>query len=257
MTNNKHIMLDLDDPRIAKIAEVISNKTAKKIVLSPKEITSMLGPERVTHQVGEEKDQIGVATGLAWTPAGGEILAIEVTSMPGKGRLVLTGQLGEVMRESAQAALSFARAQAARQGIKDDQSTTDIHIHVPSGAVRKDGPSAGIAMTTALMYLFLNIPIRRDVAMTGEVTLRGKVMEIGGLKEKALAALRAGVTTIVVPADNKRDLVEMPKEAKQKLKFVFVKTIPEVLAVAFSQKVHPVRSRSLARASNWVKSKKK
>ena len=240
---------------IRKLVE--TNKTTKKIVLSPKEITSMLGPERVTHQVGEEKDQIGVATGLAWTPAGGEILSIEVTSMPGKGRLVLTGQLGEVMRESAQAALSFARAQAARQGIKDDQSTTDIHIHVPSGAVRKDGPSAGIAMTTALMSLFLNIPIRRDVAMTGEVTLRGKVMEIGGLKEKALAALRAGVTTIIVPADNKRDLVEMPKEAKQKLKFVFVKTIPEVLAVAFSQKVHPVRSRSLARASNGVKNKKK
>jgi ATP-dependent Lon protease len=148
--------------------------------------------------------------------------------MPGKGKLILTGSLGEVMRESAQAALSYARTFAAKTS--DFNATKeDLHIHLPSGAIKKDGPSAGIALTTALISLFTGRPVRRDVAMTGEVTLRGKVMEIGGLKEKALAALRAGIHTIIIPADNKRDLAELPKEAKAKLKFITAKAMPDVL----------------------------
>jgi ATP-dependent Lon protease len=211
---------------------VEKGSASKKVTLSVKDVDKMLGPDRYSHQNGETQDQIGVVTGLAWTPVGGETLPIEVSRMPGRGKLILTGSLGEVMRESAQAALSYARAYVAKQGAEVDLSKEDIHIHVPSGAMKKDGPSAGIALTTALISLFLKRPVRHDVAMTGEVTLRGKVMEIGGLKEKSLAALRSGITTIVYPFENKRDLVEMPKEAKQKITFVPVKTIDDVLGVA-------------------------
>jgi ATP-dependent Lon protease len=152
--------------------------------------------------------------------------------MPGRGKLILTGQLGSVMKESAQAGLSYARAYAAKRGIKEDFTKDDIHIHVPSGAIKKDGPSAGTAMTTALVSLFLGKPVRKEVAMTGEVTLRGKVLEIGGLKEKVLAAHRAGIKTIIAPKDNKKDLEDIPKEVKKDLKFVFAKTMDDVLRVA-------------------------
>jgi ATP-dependent Lon protease len=206
-----------------------SNKSDSKVVVTVRDVATMLGPEKVIHDAAESKDQVGVAMGLAWTPVGGELLPIEVARMPGKGKLILTGQLGDVMRESAQAALSYARAYAARRGIEVDMGKEDLHIHLPSGAIKKDGPSAGIALTTALVSLFTQMPIRHEVAMTGEVTLRGKATIIGGLKEKSLAALRAGITTIIIPNDNKRDLADMPKEVKAKLKFIPVKTMDDVL----------------------------
>jgi ATP-dependent Lon protease len=212
---------------------IVENAKTKKVVLTESLMSKYLGAERFLHQGGESVDQVGVVTGLAWTPVGGETFPIEVTRMPGKGKLILTGQLGDVMRESAQAALSYARAYVARQGVEVDMGKEDIHVHIPSGAIKKDGPSAGIALTTALVSTFLKRPVRCDVAMTGEVTLRGKVMEIGGLKEKSLAALRAGITTILIPADNKRDISDMPTEAKQKLTFIQVRTMDDVLKHAF------------------------
>ena len=230
---------------LTRLLSTAVRKVTRKLVESPKsahpvvttrDLQKFLGPEHYVSQNTEATDQVGVATGLAWTPVGGEVFPIEVTRMPGKGKLILTGQLGEVMRESAQAALSYARAWVAKNGIKVDLGREDIHIHLPSGAIKKDGPSAGIALTSALVSLLTGRPIKHDIAMTGEVTLRGKVLEIGGLKEKSLAALRAGIKTIVIPADNKRDLVDMPDEAKKKLTFVTVRTMPEVIDTALRKK---------------------
>ncbi len=215
---------------------IVEEKRQKKTAVLVSELADFLGAERYMHQQGEQTDQIGVVTGLGWTPVGGEVFPIEVTRMPGKGKLVLTGQLGDVMRESAQAALSFARAWSARHGVEVDMSREDLHIHIPSGAVKKDGPSAGIALTTALVSLFMGWPVRREIAMTGEVTLRGKVMEIGGLKEKALAALRAGMKRVIVPMENKRDMSEMPNEVKKKLTFEFVSHVDEVLELALRKR---------------------
>ncbi len=215
---------------------IVEGKRQKKTTVLVSELADFLGAERYMHQQGEQTDQIGVVTGLGWTPVGGEVFPIEVTRMPGKGKLVLTGQLGDVMRESAQAALSFARAWSARHGVEVDMSREDLHIHIPSGAVKKDGPSAGIALTTALVSLFMGWPVRREIAMTGEVTLRGKVMEIGGLKEKALAALRAGMKRVIVPMENKRDMSEMPSEVKKKLTFEFVSHVDEVLELALRKR---------------------
>ena len=210
----------------------VEKPTTRKVTITASDAAIYLGPEKFLNQEGETKDQIGVATGLAWTPVGGELLPVEVTRMPGRGKLILTGQLGDVMRESAQAAFSFARTYAAYHGIKEDFAREDLHIHLPSGAIKKDGPSAGIALTSALISLIMQRPIRHDVAMTGEVTLRGKVTEIGGLKEKSLAALRAGITTVIIPLANKRDLAELPAEARRKLKFVFADGMDDVLKVA-------------------------
>jgi ATP-dependent Lon protease len=223
--------------QIGTIARKITRATvesskAKKFNVTAADIKRYLGPEKYTHMEAEDKDQVGVVTILAWTPVGGEVFPVEVSRMPGRGKLILTGQLGDVMRESAQAALSYARAWAAKQGIKDDLSKEDLHVHVPSGAIPKDGPSAGLALATALISLFTKRPVRHDVAMTGEITLRGRAMGIGGLKEKSLAALRAGIKTLIIPMENKRDLVELPAEAKKKLKFVFAKEMPDVLKVA-------------------------
>jgi ATP-dependent Lon protease len=212
--------------------KLVENTKVKKFALTIKDLTEYLGPERFTHDEAEKKDQIGVATGLAWTPVGGELLPIEITRMPGKGKLILTGRLGDVMRESAQAALSYARAYAAKQGVQVDISSEDLHIHLPSGAIKKDGPSAGLALTTALISLLTKRPVRHDIAMTGEVTLRGKAMAIGGLKEKTLAALQAGIKTVIIPEENKRDLPELAPEARKKLKFVYVKNVDDVLKVA-------------------------
>lgn len=215
---------------------VVEGKRTKKSAVTAKDLVAFLGVEKFTHQQGEEKDQVGVTTGLAWTPVGGEVFPIEVSRMPGRGKLILTGQLGDVMRESAQAALSYARAWASKHGVKEDLAKDDLHIHIPSGAIKKDGPSAGIALTSALISLFMGWPARREVAMTGEVTLRGKVMEIGGLKEKVLAALRAGLKTVIVPVDNKRDMADLPAEVKKKLIFIFVKTMDDVVKVALKMK---------------------
>ena len=214
------------------IRRLVNGSANKQVKITKSVIHKYLGPVKYTHQAAEVKDEIGVVTGLGWTPVGGEVMPIEATKMPGRGKLILTGQLGSVMKESVQTALSFARAYVAKKGSREDFNQEDVHVHVPSGAIKKDGASAGIAMTTALISLFLQKPIRKDVAMTGEVTLRGKVMEIGGLKEKLLAAHRAGIKIAVVPAENKRDMEDVPAEVKRDMKFVFVKTMDDVLKTA-------------------------
>ncbi len=213
--------------------QTVEKKIKGKLAVTQKMLHGYLGPEKYTHQMAETKDEVGVATGLAWTPVGGEVLSIEASKMPGKGRLILTGHLGDVMKESVEAALSYARSKAASLGIKQDFYKEDIHIHVPSGAIRKDGPSAGVAMASAIISLMTNRPLRKDVAMTGEITLRGKVLEIGGVKEKVLAAHRAGVKIVILPQENKKDVEEdIPREIRRDLKFKFVKTIDNVLSIA-------------------------
>lgn len=212
--------------------KLVESPSTKAVTVGRTQVAKYLGPEVFSEQLAEAKDEVGVVTALSWTPYGGEINAVEVTRMPGKGQLVLTGQLGNVMKESAQTALSYARANVAKRGIKEEHNKHDIHIHLPSGAIRKDGPSAGIALTTALISMLTERPVRKDVAMTGEVTLRGKVLPIGGLKEKVLAAHRAGIKTIAMPATNAKDLLDIPKEVRQKMKFVPVKTMEDVLKVA-------------------------
>jgi ATP-dependent Lon protease len=189
-----------------------------------------------------------VATGLAWTPVGGDVLFIEATAMPGKGRLTITGQLGDVMKESAQAALSYIRSNAAEVLPDLDDgwfADHDIHIHVPAGAIPKDGPSAGIAMATALASLLSGRPVRSDVAMTGEITLTGQVLPIGGLKEKALAAQRGGIRTVIAPARNEQDVDEIPAHLLRHLEFRFVSEIGDVLEVALQRRAAPRRTRSL------------
>jgi ATP-dependent Lon protease len=195
-----------------------------------------LGPPRYLPEDELEKDEIGVATGLAWTQVGGETLAVEASLMRGKGQLTLTGQLGEVMRESGQAALSYTRSRAETLNLAPDfYEKLDIHIHVPAGATPKDGPSAGVTMCTALVSALTQIPVRRDVAMTGEITLRGKVLPIGGLKEKSIAALRAHMKKVIIPEANKKDLVEIPKNIKRRLRFVPVSNMDEVLREALAR----------------------
>ncbi|RJP83117.1 MAG: endopeptidase La [Desulfobacteraceae bacterium] len=192
-----------------------------------------LGVTKFIPEMDQEESQIGLATGLAWTQVGGEVLYVEASLLPGKGELIITGQLGEIMQESARAALSFARANMDTFHIdKEFFESRDIHIHVPAGAIPKDGPSAGIAMATALISAMTEAPVNKYVAMTGEITLRGRVLPIGGLKEKALGALRAGIQTIIIPEKNKKDLAEIPKNVKKKIKFIPVKQMDKVLAIA-------------------------
>jgi ATP-dependent Lon protease len=199
-----------------------------------------LGPPEFTFGVAEERDEIGVATGIAVTEAGGDLMAIEVTLMEGKGSLMLTGQLGEIMQESAQAALSYARSHAAELGLNQvDFDKLDIHIHVPEGATPKDGPSAGITMATALISALSRRPVHREVGMTGEITLRGRVLPIGGLKEKVLAAHRAGLKTVVIPKKNQKDLVEIPNRVRRDLKLIMVEHMDEVLPIALTEPCKP------------------
>ena len=222
----------------------ICRKVARKVVGEGKQFSDEITAGKVTEHLGvpryrptvlEETDEIGIATGLAWTEAGGELLFTESTLMPGKGRLTLTGQLGDVMQESAKAAMSYVRSKATEFGIqKDFHHHTDIHVHVPEGAIPKDGPSAGITLATALVSNLAGVPTRRDVAMTGEITLRGKVLAIGGLKEKVLAAHRAGVTTIILPKDNEKDLADIPKDVLDVLKLHLVESMDEVLKIALT-----------------------
>jgi ATP-dependent Lon protease len=190
------------------------------------------------HRFGEVEgeDQVGVVTGLAWTEVGGETLTIESVMLPGKGRFQATGKLGDVMKESIDAARSYVRSKATSFGIKPPLfDKIDIHVHVPEGATPKDGPSAGLAMATSIISVITGIPIRRDVAMTGEVTLRGRALPIGGLKEKLLAALRAGITTVIIPKDNEKDLADVPDNVKTGLKIVPVSNMGEVLSVALTR----------------------
>jgi ATP-dependent Lon protease len=211
---------------------VVEGKTFKEEVTGEK-VTEYLGVPRFRPSLAEEQNEIGIATGLAWTEVGGELLVSEATLMPGKGKLTLTGKLGDVMQESAQAALSYVRSKASELNLPEDfHSKIDIHVHVPEGAIPKDGPSAGITMATALTSALTKIPVRRDVAMTGEITLRGKVLPIGGVKEKVLAAHRAGVKNIVLPRDNEKDLADIPKNVLDTLDLHLVSTMDEVLKIA-------------------------
>jgi ATP-dependent Lon protease len=222
----------------------ICRKIARKVVVEGKEfgeeitaskVTEYLGVPRFRPTLAEQTNEIGVATGLAWTEVGGEILVTEATLMPGKGHLTLTGKLGDVMQESAQAAMSYVRARSDDFGIpKDFSRKTDVHVHVPEGAIPKDGPSAGITLATALVSAIARIPARKDVAMTGEITLRGKVLPIGGVKEKVLAAHRAGLKTIIVPKDNEKDLADIPKNVLDTLDIYMVETMDEVLKIALA-----------------------
>jgi ATP-dependent Lon protease len=193
-------------------------------------LSKYLGVQRYHYGVAEKENQVGVATGLAWTEVGGDILSIEVALLKGKGNLTLTGKLGDVMKESAQAALTYVRSRAEELGIpKEVYQEYDIHLHVPEGAIPKDGPSAGITIATALASAMSGKLARKNVAMTGEITLRGRILPIGGLKEKALAAHRAGIETVIIPLDNKKDLAEIPANVKRKMKFIPVSHMDEVL----------------------------
>jgi ATP-dependent Lon protease len=226
--------------QIGAVCRAVAAKCARgdcdHMTITPEFIAQTLGPARFVRESRLKTSQPGVVTGLAYTPYGGEVLYIEATRYPGKGRITLTGQIGDVMKESAQAALSLVRTRAHQLGAKAEEFLdSDIHVHVPAGAVPKDGPSAGVAMFTALASLFSNTPVRADVAMTGEVTLRGLVLPIGGLKEKSLAAMRAGISTVIIPKLNEKDLVDVPEEAKQKLKFVPAENVDEVLSVALEK----------------------
>lgn len=222
-----------------KVAKaVVEGETAPKTV-SKQTLHKYLGAPKYSWGSAEERDEIGVATGVYWTPTGGDLATVEATLMEGKGNLILTGQLGEVMRESATAAMSYTRANTRRLGIPDKfYETLDTHIHLPAGAVPKDGPSAGITMATALVSALSHRPVRRDVAMTGEITLRGRVLQVGGLKEKVLAAHRAGIKTFILPKKNEKDMADIPANVKRELEFVFVEHMDEVLRRALVDGEH-------------------
>lgn len=213
-----------------KIAREITQRKESRTAIDEKAVEELLGPRKFYFEVAEEEDKVGVATGLAWTPTGGDIIFVEALRMKGKKELILTGSLGDVMRESAQAALSYIRSNAEKLGIDEDfYENCDIHVHVPLGAIPKDGPSAGITIATAIVSLLTGRPARRDVAMTGEIVLSGRVRPIGGVKTKVLAARRAGVNTVILPEKNKVDMEDIPANVKEEMKFVFVETIDEAI----------------------------
>ncbi|MEO7563915.1 MAG: S16 family serine protease, partial [Sphingomicrobium sp.] len=222
---------------LAKVARKslrqILEHEAVSVELTADNLGDFLGVWKYRYGSSEEEDQIGAVTGLAWTEVGGELLTIEAVTVPGKGQIKTTGKLGEVMQESIQAAMSFVKARAPAFGVKPSIfARKDIHVHLPEGAVPKDGPSAGIGMVTAMISTLTGIAVRRDVAMTGEVTLRGRVLPIGGLKEKLLAALRGGITTVLIPQENEKDLAELPQSVKDALEIIPVSHVDEVLARA-------------------------
>jgi ATP-dependent Lon protease len=225
--------------KVAKM-KVMGNK--EKVIVNGDKVAELLGAPKYLRDEKMKENQIGIVQGLAWTQAGGEVLYIEALKMKGKGGLVLTGQMGDVMKESATAAMSYARANAKDFGIPEDWCDNyQVHVHMPAGAIPKDGPSAGIAIATALVSLMTDTPVRADVAMTGEVTLQGRVLPIGGLKEKALAALQQGVKTVIVPYQNQKDVLEIPEEFKKQLNFIFVEHLDEVLAMALEEKLGKTR----------------
>ncbi|UCG78314.1 MAG: endopeptidase La [Nitrospirota bacterium] len=238
-----------------KVAKKIAEGAKKRFVITGKNISKYLGAPKYLPEEEIEKDEVGVTTGLAWTETGGDIIYIEATLMKGRGNLTLTGQLGDVMKESAQAALSFIRSKARDLGIKDDMfSKHDIHIHVPAGAIPKDGPSAGITMATSIASILTGRPVNKNVAMTGEVTLRGRVLPIGGLKEKTLAAKRMGINTVILPKRNGKDIEDLPKYIKKQMQFVFVETMDEVLKAALKpKKKGPVTKKKAAKKTSGKK----
>ncbi|NOX21434.1 MAG: endopeptidase La [Nitrospirae bacterium] len=238
-----------------KVAKQIASGKKKKFFITAKNLHKYLGAPRYLPEEEMKEDEVGVATGLAWTETGGDIIYVEATTMKGKGSLTLTGQLGDVMKESAQAALSYIRSKARELGIKEDTfGKVDIHIHVPAGAIPKDGPSAGITMATAIASALTGRPVDKKVAMTGEVTLRGRVLPIGGLKEKVLAAKRMGIHRVIIPKRNEKDLEDIPKYVKKDMEFIFVEKMDEVLKIALKE---PKKKRAKARKSTATSSKKK
>jgi ATP-dependent Lon protease len=222
------------------ITEIVRDGV-KSVHVDKDKVADHLGVPRFKFGLAEEEDQIGVATGLAWTEVGGDLLSIEALKLPGKGRMKTTGTLGDVMKESIDAASSYVRSKAPSLGVKPPLfEKVDIHVHVPEGATPKDGPSAGIAMVTSIVSVLTQIPVRKDVAMTGEVTLRGNVLAIGGLKEKLLAALRGGITTVLIPKENVKDLPDIPDNVKEGLEIIPVETVGEVLQNALVRQPEPV-----------------
>jgi ATP-dependent Lon protease len=226
---------------IGNVCRKVARKVVKdgpevKTTITGANVNEYLGVAKYRDTMAHEKSEVGLVTGLAWTEVGGSILSTEVITMEGKGKLTLTGKLGDVMQESAQAAMSYVRSRAARLGLpRDFYRNVDVHVHVPEGAIPKDGPSAGITMATALASALSKIPVRRDIAMTGEITLRGKVLAIGGLKEKLLAAHRAGIFEAILPKDNEKDLAELPENLKTAMKLHFVDAMDEVLKIALER----------------------
>ena len=217
--------------KVVKSLDLKAEKKTKHI--RPSGLEKYLGVRKFKYGIAEKENQVGQVTGLAWTQVGGELLTIESTAIPGKGKLINTGQLGDVMKESIQAATTIVRSRAKSLGINEEfHQKLDLHVHVPEGATPKDGPSAGVGMTTALVSALTQIPVKANVAMTGEITLRGEVLSIGGLKEKLLAAHRGGITTVIIPEENAKDLVEIPKNIKEKLNIMPVKWIDQVLEIA-------------------------
>ncbi|MGD9210585.1 MAG: magnesium chelatase domain-containing protein, partial [Desulfobacteraceae bacterium] len=237
-----------------KVARKIAEGGSKgQFSITRNNLAKYLGVPKYYPEMDKEESQIGLSTGLAWTQVGGEVLYVEATLIMGKGDLIVTGQLGEVMQESARAAVSYARANLGLLGIKENIfETIDVHIHVPAGAIPKDGPSAGIAMATALISALCNRPVKNNVAMTGEITLRGRVLPIGGLREKSMGALRAGIQTVIMPMKNRKDLAEIPKNVRRKLKFIPVSNMDEILEIALEPPV-----KKPAKGSAGSKQKKK
>jgi ATP-dependent Lon protease len=230
---------------IAKLArkavtEIVKGKT-KAVEVGPEKLEEYLGVKRFKYGLAEAEDQVGVVTGLAWTSVGGDLLQIEALKLPGKGRMKTTGKLGDVMKESIEAASSYVRSISPEIGVKPPKfETIDIHVHVPEGATPKDGPSAGLAMVTSIVSVLTGIAVRKDIAMTGEVTLRGNALAIGGLKEKLLAALRGGIKTVLIPQENAKDLADIPENVKQGLQIIPVSHVREVLKLALVRMPEPV-----------------
>ena len=230
---------------IAKLARKVLRQILEgkitSMAITPDNLADYAGVQKYRHGIGEEENQIGAVTGLAWTEVGGELLTIEAVTVPGKGQIRTTGKLGEVMGELIQAALSYVKARAPSYGIKPSLfARKDVHIHLPEGAVPKDGPSAGVGMVTTIVSTLTGIAVHRDVAMTGEVTLRGRVLPIGGLKEKLLAALRGGIKTVLIPQDNEKDLAEIPANIKEGLEIIPVSHVDQVLARALIAPLIPI-----------------
>jgi ATP-dependent Lon protease len=234
--------LEREIARLARKAlRKILEGTTAQVEVTPDNLSDFAGVRKFRHGVGEEENQVGAVTGLAWTEVGGELLTIESVTVPGKGMIKTTGKLGEVMTESVQAAFSYVKARSPGYGIRPSIfNRKDIHIHLPEGAVPKDGPSAGVGMVTSIVSTLTGVPVRKDVAMTGEVTLRGRVLPIGGLKEKLLAALRGGIKTVLIPAENEKDLAEIPQNIKDGLDIVPVSHVDEVLERALAAKLDPI-----------------
>ncbi len=223
-----------------RVAKEVARGVVEHVSATPEMISKFLGPPKFFSEIAERTSEPGVATGVAWTQAGGDIIFVEATKMPGKKTLTLTGQLGDVMKESADAALSYIRSRSKELAISEDfYQRNDIHIHVPAGAIPKDGPSAGVTMFAALVSLLTNRPVRNDVAMTGEVTLRGMVLPVGGIKEKVLAAYRAGIKTIILPKRNEKDLEDVPKDVREKMNFYFVERMDEIIDLALTDRTNP------------------